>query len=151
MHFVCISLDSNAGVVLNGEEVVYDLEPLAAGRVVSAGDVHAGAELRLGVVSEEGQGGDDGVRGDVEGELVFDYAELLDEFGEACSISRAKWRSSWSVWVSARGSFGVPRLGACASCVCRAGEHTRSNIASKVVQRASDIFVVVNRVHPRRL
>ena len=63
--------------------MVDDLEALRSGRVVCPADVHARLELRLGMVTQERQDGDDGLRGNVERQLVFDDAKLLDELGQA--------------------------------------------------------------------
>ena len=57
------------------EEVVDDFEALIAGRVVDGGDIHDGGKFGSGVVFEEGEGGQDAVGSDVDGELVFPYGE----------------------------------------------------------------------------
>jgi hypothetical protein len=79
---VGVSLDTDAGVVANGEEVVDDLESLATGRVVGTRNVHHRLVLGVGVVAKEEHDGLDGGRGDVEGQLVLVDRRLLDELGE---------------------------------------------------------------------
>lgn len=79
---VGVGLDPEPGVVSDAKKVVDDLEALATGGVVGAGDVHQCTALRLGVVTQEGEGGDDGGWVDVERELVLDDGELLDVLGE---------------------------------------------------------------------
>jgi len=77
---VRIGLDPNARVVTDGEEVVDNLEAVAAGRVVHGCYV---ADLRVlcrRVVLEEGEDGQDGRGRDEDCQLVLPDAELLDVF-----------------------------------------------------------------------
>lgn len=98
MDFISVRLDTDTRVVLDREEVVDDFEALRTGGVVGTADVHACAELGLGVVAKEGQCGDDGVWCNVECELVLDDAELLDELGETWRCDKVRrWIVGWFV------------------------------------------------------
>lgn len=63
---VGVGLHANARVVADGEQVVYNLETLVAGRVVDGSDVADLGVLGSGVVFEEGEDGEDAVGGDVD-------------------------------------------------------------------------------------
>lgn len=67
----------------HAQEIVHDLESLVPGREIDGSYIHYGLELTLGVVAKEGQERNDAGRCSVQGELVLEYAVLLDEFGEA--------------------------------------------------------------------
>lgn len=58
------------------------LKPVGLGGEVDGGDVDDLPVLALGVVAQEGEDGEDGLGGDVDGELVLVDGELLDVFGE---------------------------------------------------------------------
>ena len=76
--FIRVGLDPNARVVADGEKVVDHLEAVTAGRVVHCCYI---ADLRVlcrRVVLEEGKDGQDGRGRDVDCQLVFPDAELLD-------------------------------------------------------------------------
>lgn len=95
---VGVGLDTDARLMGVGEEVVDDLErgqhtrfaacaktrlkPVGLGGEVDGGDVDDLPVLALGVVAEKGEDGEDGLGGDVDGELVLVDGELLDVFGE---------------------------------------------------------------------
>lgn len=79
---VGVGLDTDTGVVLNGQQVVDNLETLVAGGVVDSRNVRHLGELRRGVVLQESEDGNDGGGGDVDGELVFPDGELLDVLGQ---------------------------------------------------------------------
>jgi hypothetical protein len=84
--------------VADTEHVVDDLEALVLGRVVDCGDIGDLGVFGRGVVLEEGEGGDDARRGNVDGQLILPYREsavlsdifdswlwsnvLLDVFGQ---------------------------------------------------------------------
>ena len=84
MNFVSVRLDADTGVVLDREKVVDHFESLRASGVIGSADVHACAELGLGVIAKEGEGGDNGIGCNVKCELVLDDAKLLDELGKTC-------------------------------------------------------------------
>lgn len=65
------------------EEVVHNLEPVFALRVINTGYVLAALKLALRVVAQEGEDGDNAARADVEGELVLEHRELLHVFRQA--------------------------------------------------------------------
>jgi hypothetical protein len=75
--------------VLVAEEVVDDLETLLTFGIISARNILTRLELALGVVAKEGQDRYDRRRSDVEGELVPEDGELLDELGQALCDVRA--------------------------------------------------------------
>lgn len=81
-HFVCICLYTDSRVVLDAQEVVYDLEALASRGVVCTSNVHHGLVLAICVVAEEGEDGDDALWADVDAELVLVDRILLDELGK---------------------------------------------------------------------
>lgn len=83
VHLTRVRLDPDAAPVLHAEQVVDNLEPLVSLREVHAADVHAGLVLALRVITEEGEHGDNGGRGNVEGKLVLEHRELLDVLREA--------------------------------------------------------------------
>jgi hypothetical protein len=68
---VGVGLDTDTGVVADGEHVVDNLEALVAGRVIDSGDVADLGEFGGGVVLEEVEDGEDGGGGDVDDELIF--------------------------------------------------------------------------------
>lgn len=74
-RLIGVGLDSNAGVVTDGQHVVDDLESLVSRRVVDGCDVGNAGKLGSGVVLEEGESGDNTGRRDVDGELVLPYGE----------------------------------------------------------------------------
>ena len=49
---------------------------------IDSGDIHDLLVLALDVISQKGQGGENGGRSNVEGELVFVDRELLNVFGK---------------------------------------------------------------------
>lgn len=75
--------------MLVAQQVIHDLEPVLALRVVDAADILAAFELALGVVAEEGKDGDDAGRANVQGEFILENGELLDVFREALDEIRA--------------------------------------------------------------
>jgi hypothetical protein len=77
---MAIHLDTDSGVETDTEEVVDDFEPLRSSRVVGPADIHTSLELCLRVVSEECEGGDDTLRGDIERQFILDHGVLLDVF-----------------------------------------------------------------------
>jgi hypothetical protein len=83
IHLPSIRLDANPCCVPHAQQMIRDLEPLIPSRIVRAADVHAGLELALRMVAQEGEHGDDASGGDVQRKLVAQDGELLDEFGEA--------------------------------------------------------------------
>lgn len=73
--FVGISLDTDACIVSDGEEVVDDFESSVAGGIVHGSDVAYLGELGSGVVFEEVKGGNDAGGWDVDGEFVLPDGE----------------------------------------------------------------------------
>jgi hypothetical protein len=74
-RLVRVRLDPQARVVADAEHVVDDLEALVLGGVVDSGDVGNLGVFGRGVVLEEGKGGDNARRRDVDGQLVLPYGE----------------------------------------------------------------------------
>lgn len=83
IHLARTRLHPDPPTELHAQQMVHDLEPFLALGVVYAADIHEGFELALAVVPEEREDGHDRGRGDVEGQLVLEDGELLDEFGQA--------------------------------------------------------------------
>lgn len=79
---VGVGLDTNTGVKTNRQTVVDDLETVGARGVIDSANIHDLLELRVGVITQELHDGQDGVGGDVDGELILIDGELLDVFGE---------------------------------------------------------------------
>ena len=71
VSFASIGLDPDPPGMPDTEQMVHGLEPLLAFGVVCTADIHAGLELALGVVAEEGEDGWDGGGCDVERQLVL--------------------------------------------------------------------------------
>lgn len=148
VDLIGVSLDTNTCVVLDGEEVIDDLETLRAGGVIGSADVHACAELGLSVVAEEGQGGNDGVGCDVKSELVLDDAELLNKLGKACQSNqrlnyRFEGRCERAVRVEEDKKSGQYAIRAENRGKVRPCVPTRSDVAAKVVQGSSNVLVLV--------
>lgn len=70
-RFRCVRLDSDTGVVSDGEQVVDYLEPVVPGRVIYATDIHDGFELCGGVILKECHDWDDGTRGNVYRQFIL--------------------------------------------------------------------------------
>ena len=87
--------------------MVHDLEPLLAFWEVHTTDIHDTLELALGVVTEEGENGNNGGGSDVERQFVLEYGELLDELGEALG----KVGAVGVQCLGGRGVFGSSRIG----------------------------------------
>lgn len=79
--FVGVGFHADARVVPDTEEVVDDFEALVLCGVVNGGYVGDLGVFGAGVVFEEGEDGDDARGGNVDGELVFPDAKLLDVLG----------------------------------------------------------------------
>lgn len=100
-----VSLDPNSSLVLDAEEMVYDLEAFLALREIDTTDIHEGLELTLSVVPQECEYRDDARGGSVErqfilhdGELLNELRKRLDEVGAVCMkrfcglcIERGSW------------------------------------------------------------
>lgn len=80
--FASICLDAYPCGMLDSQQVVDDFEAFLAFWKVDGGDVDDTLELALGMISKESQDWDDGRGGDVQGELILQYGELLYEFWE---------------------------------------------------------------------
>jgi hypothetical protein len=80
---VGVCLHANTTSMLVAEEVVDDLEPLLALRIIYARYILARLELALRVVAKEGKDRDNGRGRDVERELILEHRELLHEFRKA--------------------------------------------------------------------
>jgi hypothetical protein len=74
---ICVCLDPDSGVMPNTQQVVHDLEPCISSGVIDGGDIGDHGELGGGMVFQEGKDRDDGRGGNVDGELIFPYRELL--------------------------------------------------------------------------
>jgi hypothetical protein len=72
VRFPCVGLYPNPTGVFDAEQVVYDLETLLSFREIDCGDVHNALELALGVVSQEGQNGNECRGWDVKDKLVLE-------------------------------------------------------------------------------
>lgn len=79
---VRIRLHPDPPRMLHTQQMIHDLKPFLALRVVRTADVHESLELALRVVAQKGEGGDDAAGSDVQREFVLEDGELLDEFGE---------------------------------------------------------------------
>jgi len=95
-----IGLNTNSSCLGEAEEVIHDLKPLVALRVVSTTDINATLELALRVVPQEDENGNNCARGNMEREFVLINRELLNKFGKAL-------HKVGSVCVKGLGSFGM--------------------------------------------
>ena len=78
-----VGLDPDPSGMLHAKQVIHDLETLLPLGKVNTADVHAGLELALRVVAEEGENGNNGGGRDVQRQLILEDRELLDILGKA--------------------------------------------------------------------
>ena len=64
------------------EEVIHNLKPLVALRVVGTADINTAFKLALRVVPQEGKNGDDRARSSIEREFVLVDRKLLNKPGK---------------------------------------------------------------------
>jgi hypothetical protein len=83
VRLTSIRLDTNPARGLDTQQVIDYLKTLLPLREIHTANVHEGFELALRVIPEESQNGDHGGGRDVDSQLVFEYRELLNEFGKA--------------------------------------------------------------------
>ncbi len=81
VSFSSVRLDPDPTGLFNTEKVVDHFESLFSFRIIGTADIHDALELTLGMVSEEGENGNDSRRRGVQRQLVLEHRELLDELG----------------------------------------------------------------------
>ena len=105
LGLVRISLDPDAAVMPHGQKVVYNLKSRTFSRVVDRGDVGDLCIFGCGVELEESHDGDDALRRDVNGELIFPDGELLNVGGKcgekvlAVGMERGSFRGVFIGWI----------------------------------------------------
>ena len=114
----CIRLDTDPSRLGKAKEVIDNLKPLVALRVVSTADINTAFKLALRVVPQEGKNGDDRARSNIESEFVLVHRKLLNKLGETlhkvgcicveglCGCSMLDYCGVWGGGFGERGDGG---------------------------------------------